>query len=74
MSYKDALAEQPGGTHYKQMVIQPVEFVYANDLSYMQGNVIKYICRYADKNGVEDLRKARHYIDLLIQMEYGESE
>lgn len=61
---------QEGGTHYKTMSIQPVEFIHVNGLGFCEGNVIKYICRHKDKNGVEDLKKARHYIDLLIEMEY----
>ena len=63
--------KQVGGDHYAKMVIQPIEFINANNLSYMQGNVIKYICRYKDKNGIEDLKKARHYIDMILEKEYG---
>lgn len=61
---------QIGGNHYKDMVIQPTEFIHRNNLSFIQGNVIKYICRYKSKNGIQDLEKAKHYIDLLIQFEY----
>ena len=61
---------QIGGDHYKDMVIQPTEFIHRNNLSFIQGNVIKYICRYKSKNGIQDLEKAKHYIDLLIQFEY----
>lgn len=61
---------QVGGDHYKRLAIQPVEFAMANNLNYCQANAIKYICRYKLKNGLEDLEKAKHYIDLLIQMEY----
>jgi hypothetical protein len=64
-----ALKEQVGGNHYKSFKIQPIEFITINDLGYIVGNVIKYVCRYKLKNGVEDLRKARHYIDLLIESE-----
>lgn len=64
-----ALKDQVGGNHYKQFKIQPVEFIHINDLGYIVGNIIKYVCRYKFKNGVEDLRKARHYIDLLIESE-----
>jgi len=60
---------QVGGNHYKDMKIQPIEFIQANDLGFCEGNAIKYICRFRNKNGIEDLRKARHYIDLLIQAE-----
>lgn len=58
--------KQIGGTHYKDMAIQPIEFILANDLNFCEGNVIKYICRYAKKGGIEDLQKAKHYIDFLI--------
>ena len=61
---------QIGGNHYKDMVIQPTEFIHRNNLSFIQGNVIKYICRYKSKNGIQDLKKAKHYIDLLIEFEY----
>lgn len=64
-----ALKEQVGGDHYSKLAIQPVEYINANKLTYLQGNVIKYVTRYKDKNGVEDLQKAKHYIDLLIELE-----
>ena len=64
-----ALSQQVGGSHYKDMAIQPVEFIEKNNLGFCAGNVIKYICRYKNKNGIEDLKKARHYIDLLIEIE-----
>lgn len=60
---------QIGGSHYKDMMIQPTEFIHKNNLSFIQGNIIKYVCRYKFKNGVEDLEKAKHYIDLLIEFE-----
>ncbi len=64
-----ALAHQEGGAHYKGMKIQPVEFIHANGIGYFEGNVIKYVSRWRAKGGVEDLKKARHYIDLLIDLE-----
>jgi hypothetical protein len=64
-----ALDTQVDGSHYKDMAIQPVEFIHANNLPYMEGNVIKYITRWRSKNGIADLRKAKHYIDLLIELE-----
>ena len=67
-----ALETQVGGKHYKQFKIQPVEFIHINRLGYIVGNIIKYVCRYRFKNGVEDLRKARHYIDMLIEQEVKE--
>lgn len=66
---KSALKQQTGGNHYKGMKIQPVEFIHANNIGYMEGNVIKYITRWQLKNGLEDLNKAKHYIELLIEME-----
>jgi len=66
MSAKDI---QVGGSHYKDMKIQPVEYIVANNLGYCEGNVVKYVSRWKSKGGVDDLRKARHYIDLLIEGE-----
>ena len=64
-----ALATQVGGGHYKDMPIQPVEFIHKNGIGFAEGCAIKYLCRWRAKNGVEDLKKARHFIDLLIEME-----
>ena len=58
---------QEGGTHYMDMDIQPIEYITRNNLGYCEGNVVKYVSRYKAKNGVEDLRKARHYIDMLME-------
>ena len=58
--------KQIGGSHYKSFRIQPYEFISKNDLSFFQGNVIKYVCRYKDKNGIQDLEKIKHYCDLEI--------
>lgn len=58
---------QVGGSHYKDMAIQPIEFIEANKMSYLEGNVVKYVSRYKRKNGVDDLRKAKHYLDLIIE-------
>ena len=59
---------QVGGDHYKKMPIQPLEFIAKNNLDFFQGNVIKYVLRYKDKNGMEDLRKAIHFIEMMIEM------
>jgi hypothetical protein len=67
-----AFDSQIGGNHYKSFKIQPVEFIHINGLGYIAGNIIKYVCRYKVKNGIEDLRKARHYIDMLIESELKE--
>jgi hypothetical protein len=65
-----ALDQQVGGQHYKSMPIQPVEFIHKNGIGFLEGNVIKYVCRHAAKNGKADLLKARHYIDLLLELNY----
>lgn len=64
------LDRQEGGDHYKKWKIQPVEFSMVNGLDLCQANIVKYVCRFRDKGGKEDLLKARHYIDLLISFEY----
>ena len=58
--------KQIGGSHYKNMVIQPFEFISKNELTFFQGNVIKYVCRYKQKNGIQDLEKVIHYCELEI--------
>lgn len=63
--------KQEGGSHYKDMAIQPVAFITANNLGFLEGNVIKYICRHGSKNGAEDIKKAIHYCELLLQTKYG---
>ena len=68
----NALNKQEGGNHYKDMAIQPVEFITANNLGFLEGNVVKYICRHHAKNGAEDIKKAIHYCELLLQTKYGE--
>jgi hypothetical protein len=64
-----ALDDQVGGDHYKKLKIQPIEYIHANQIGYMEGNVIKYVSRWKEKNGIKDLEKAKHYIDLLIELE-----
>ena len=66
-----ATSRQVGGTHYKDCAIEPIEYIMANDLGYCEGNVVKYITRYASKGGVQDLDKVIHYIELLKEMKYG---
>jgi hypothetical protein len=65
-----ASLDQIGGSHYKDFVIQPAEFIHKNQIGFLEGNVIKYVCRHAAKNGRQDLEKAKHYIDLLLEFEY----
>jgi len=62
---------QHGGDHYKKQPIQPWDYIAANELGYFEGNVVKYVSRWKDKGGVEDLRKARHYIEKLIELNTG---
>lgn len=69
---KPASEQQVGGNHYKDFVIQPAEFIHKNGIGFLEGNVIKYVCRHATKNGKDDLLKARHYIDLLLEWQYPE--
>ena len=64
-----ALNKQVAGNHYKDLPIQPVEYIHANALGYFEGNVIKYVSRWRKKNGIADLEKAKHYIELLIELE-----
>ena len=66
-----ATDKQIGGSHYKENKIQPIEFIHANNIPFIEANVIKYITRHKFKNGAEDLRKAIHYIEMLIELEYG---
>ena len=66
-----ALQSQEGGTHYKNMAIQPVEYIHSNNIGYLEGNVIKYVSRHKSKNGAEDIKKAIHYLQLILELEYG---
>ncbi|PXA91195.1 hypothetical protein DMC25_06480 [Caulobacter sp. D4A] len=64
-----ALTTQVGGAHYKDCAIQPVEFIHANGLPFIEGSVVKYVSRWRKKGGVQDLKKARHFLEMLIEME-----
>lgn len=66
------LVPQVGGGHYKDRGIQPIQFVSLNNMSFCQGNVVKYITRYKDKNQIEDLEKVIHYTLLECYFAYGE--
>lgn len=66
-----ALETQEGGSHYKTMAIQPVEFITKNSIPYLEGNVIKYVSRHSAKNGIEDIKKAIHYLQLIAELQYG---
>lgn len=64
-----ALNKQIGGVHYKDKGIQPVEYAHANKLSFFEGSVVKYVTRWRDKGGIADLEKAKHFIEILIELE-----
>lgn len=64
---KAAKLQQVGGSHYIKYAIQPWDIIDCYGLSFYEGSALKYLLRYRDKNGIEDLRKARHYIDKLIE-------
>lgn len=68
------LNQQVGGSHYKDMNIQPVEFITANNIGFLEGSVIKYVCRHKSKNGKQDLEKAKHFIDLIIELGYNDAQ
>ena len=63
--------KQVGGSHYKKYKIQPVEFIIKNNIGFVEGNIIKYILRFKEKGGVQDLLKAKHYIELLLDSSKG---
>jgi hypothetical protein len=60
---------QVAGTHYKSKAVQPWDYIVANNLGYLEGNIVKYVSRWKDKGGVDDLKKARHYLDKLIEIQ-----
>lgn len=64
------LDTQIGGDHYKRHKIQPIDFIYENEIGFIEGNIIKYVMRHKHKNGLEDLKKALHYLQILIEKEY----
>jgi len=64
-------ARQVGGNHYSTKEIQPWDYIASNNLCYFTGNCVKYVSRWKDKGGVEDLRKAIHYLEKLIELEQG---
>lgn len=66
---ESSLSKQVDGNHYKDQAIQPVEYIHANHIGYFEGNVIKYVTRWRKKNGLADLEKAKHYVELLIELE-----
>ncbi len=68
-----ATDKQVAGDHYI-MPIQPIQFIHVNEIPFIEGNVIKYVCRHRHKNGPQDIEKAIHYLELLLELEYGEGK
>ena len=68
----NAYDKQVGGSHYQNMKIQPAEFINKNEMKFAEGNAIKYICRHINKGGLQDLQKAKHYIDMIIERDYSD--
>ena len=68
----DPYDTQVGGNHYQTMKIQPAEFINKNEMKFAEGNAIKYICRHGSKGQKQDLEKAKHYIDMIIDRDYGD--
>jgi UDP-3-O-acyl-N-acetylglucosamine deacetylase len=64
-----ALDKQVSGDHYKDLKIQPIEYIHANGIPFAEGSVIKYVSRWRAKGGIKDLEKAKHFIELLIELE-----
>ena len=69
MTTENPLAKQISGDHYKTMKIQPIESIHANNIPFAEGCAIKYLARWRSKGGVADLEKAKHFIELLIELE-----
>ena len=69
-----AYKKQIGGSHYKSMVMQPSEFINKNRLPFAEGSAIKYICRHALKGKEEDIKKAIHYLEMILERDYSEKK
>jgi len=69
-----AFDTQVGGNHYKDMAIQPTEFCQKNKLNFCESTVIKYVCRHGRKGGRQDIEKAIHFLEMLLEMEYPEEK
>ena len=68
---KSANSKQIAGSHYSDKEIQPWDYIHANNLCYFTGNCVKYVSRWRDKGGIDDLKKAIHYLEKLIELEQG---
>jgi len=71
---KKTYKRQVGGNHYRNMVIQPSEFINKNNIPFAEGNAIKYLCRHKQKNQKEDLLKAIHYCEMAIERDYADTD
>lgn len=60
--------KQVAGEHYKKKAIQPWDYISSNNMGFLEGSIIKYVSRYQDKNGVQDLEKAKHFLEKLIEV------
>jgi len=69
-----ALDKQVSGDHYKDLKIQPIEYIHANGIPFAEGSVIKYVSRWRSKGGIKDLEKAKHFLELLIELEQAEED
>tara|TARA_R110000796_G_scaffold19112_10_gene57404 strand:- start:2605 stop:2838 length:234 start_codon:yes stop_codon:yes gene_type:complete len=69
MGNESAMDVQVGGTHYQMGGIQPIEYIHANNLPFIEASIVKYISRWRNKGGMQDLEKIKHYVDLLIELE-----
>jgi hypothetical protein len=70
--FTKVLNKQVGGSHYQDFVIQPADFVNKNKMLFAEGNAIKYICRHSKKNKAEDIKKAIHYLEMILERDYKE--
>jgi hypothetical protein len=70
----NALEDQVGGDHYRKLAIQPIEYIHRNGLGFIEGSIIKYVTRHRAKGGQEDLQKAAHLLQMLIEFDYGVPE
>lgn len=70
--HTNPLDKQIGGSHYKSLKIQPIEYITANGMGFIEGNIIKYITRHHAKNGADDVKKVIHYCELLLSTKYGD--
>lgn len=66
----DALGRQVAGDYYKDLPIQPVEYIHKNNIPFIEGCVVKYVTRHRAKGGADDIRKAIHFLEMLLELEY----